>query len=62
VVRGVADLLLANTRKVDEIATNPLLAELGGASLLPYEYTALFSALHGGAVQLLAVHCLICCS
>ena len=48
-VRAVADLLLAHTRRIDEPATNPLLAELGGASLLPYEYTALFTALHGAA-------------
>ena len=48
-VTGVADFFLSKTRSVDARARNPLLAQLGHASLAPFEYTPLFAAVHGAA-------------
>lgn len=53
-VQKVAKLFLNKTKKINAPCVNPLLAEVGAASLAPYEYTALFFALHGGAVALCA--------
>ena len=48
-VTGVADFFLSKTRSVDARARNPLLEQLGAASLAPFEYTPLFVAVHGAA-------------
>ena len=50
-VLGVAVLFLKKTQKINALASNPLLAEVGAASLAPFEWTALFFALHGGATS-----------
>ena len=40
---------MSKTRSVDARARNPLLEQLGAASLAPFEYTPLFVAVHGAA-------------
>ena len=44
-----AVFFLRATKRVDAVCVNPLLAEVGAASLVPFEYTPLFCALHGAA-------------
>ena len=48
-VRRTASFLLSKTKRVDAAARNPLLAQLGAASMAPCEYAPLFVALHGAA-------------
>ena len=44
-----AVFFLRATKRIDAVCVNPLLAEVGAASLVPFEYTPLFCALHGAA-------------
>ena len=44
-----AFFLLRLTKKIDAACVNPLLKEVGAASLAPFEHTPLFCALHGAA-------------
>ncbi len=44
-----AFFLLRLTKRIDATCVNPLLKEVGAASLAPFEHTPLFCALHGAA-------------
>ena len=48
-VHKTATFFLRATKRIDAVCVNPLLMELGAASLAPFEYTPLFCALHGAA-------------
>ena len=48
-VHKTATFFLRATKRIDAVCVNPLLLELGAASLAPFEYTPLFCALHGAA-------------